>query len=93
MHTGAPAHWRTRKAQGCGGAFEGLCVALLGSIPGPVDDDALALIVEAGGGTCLRLKGMGAPHALQVGKGEGVGRGSALVRVCEQVGVCALQVV
>jgi hypothetical protein len=64
--TGAPAHWRTRKIQGCGGAFEGLCIALLGSPPGPLDEDSLALIVQAGGGTCLRLKGMGAPHALQV---------------------------
>ena len=64
---GAPAHWRQRKQQGCGGAFEGLGVAFLGRVPPPLDDEALATIVRAGGGTPLHAKGAGAVQALQVG--------------------------
>ncbi len=47
---GAPAHWRRRRQHRRGdGAFAGLHVAVLGTLPAPLDFDALSRLLEAGG--------------------------------------------
>ena len=48
--SGAPAHWRQRKAGGSCGAYAGLVAVIIGSPPAPLDATKLALMLQAGGG-------------------------------------------
>jgi len=51
--TGAPRHWRLRRAATGAGAFAGLRVLLYGAFEAP-DADALANMIGAGGGVVVR---------------------------------------
>jgi hypothetical protein len=65
--TGAPRHWRLRRAATGAGAFAGLRVLLHGAFEAP-DADTLERMVTAGGGEVLR---QGPPFDAELAEGGG----------------------
>ncbi|KAJ9516946.1 hypothetical protein QJQ45_027407 [Haematococcus lacustris] len=60
LEPGAAPHWRQHRVSTGSGAFAGLRVVLLGSLPPPLDRAAVQLMLQAGGGEVMAVAGTAA---------------------------------